>query len=31
MKVHERSTNSKVIWESDLCNNFGMKMLSIEE
>ncbi|CAD8186054.1 unnamed protein product [Paramecium octaurelia] len=31
MRIHEKSALSKAIWESELCNNFGQKMISIEE
>ncbi|CAD8184486.1 unnamed protein product [Paramecium pentaurelia] len=31
IRIHEKSALSKAIWESELCNNYGQKMISIEE
>ncbi|CAK85620.1 unnamed protein product (macronuclear) [Paramecium tetraurelia] len=31
LRIHEKSASSKAIWESELCNNYGKKMISIEE
>ncbi|CAD8088952.1 unnamed protein product [Paramecium sonneborni] len=31
IRIQEKSQQSKAMWESDMCNNFGQKMISIEE